>query len=242
MHIMNILYRWKSLYLIVFTMSWLNTHYAQTPAPTIVGEMKNVMWKGQLMGTINLDTLQPKQHLYGLGPIEYLSGEIMIFDGITYTSKVLNTNNMEIQTKEDIKAPFFAYAHISAWTEVLLDSTVNDAESLETFLNQQYKDKDYPYFFKLEGHYQNAKIHIVNLPHGTKVTRPQEAHQGQVNYFLPEGNGALLGFFSRKHQSIFTHHDTYIHMHLLTEDKKQMGHLEQIHFYPNQMKLFISKP
>jgi acetolactate decarboxylase len=35
--------------------------------------MKNVMWKGQLQGVINLDTIQNKNHLYGFGPQEYLN-------------------------------------------------------------------------------------------------------------------------------------------------------------------------
>lgn len=37
----------------------------------IVGEMKNVRWKGQLYGNITLDTIGNKTNLYGLGPVEY---------------------------------------------------------------------------------------------------------------------------------------------------------------------------
>jgi acetolactate decarboxylase len=43
----------------------------------VAGAMKNVMWKGQLFGTIDLDTIFNKQHLYGLGPVEYLTGELL---------------------------------------------------------------------------------------------------------------------------------------------------------------------
>lgn len=35
----------------------------------IVGQMKNVMRKGQLHANINLDTIADKSHLYGLGPL-----------------------------------------------------------------------------------------------------------------------------------------------------------------------------
>ena len=55
---------------------------------TIVGQMKNVMWKGELSGTIQLDTLSNKKGLYGFGPMEYLRGELLILDGITYKSGV----------------------------------------------------------------------------------------------------------------------------------------------------------
>ena len=41
----------------------------------IIGQMKDVMWKGQLYGNISLDTIANKANLYGLGPVEYLAGE-----------------------------------------------------------------------------------------------------------------------------------------------------------------------
>jgi acetolactate decarboxylase len=44
----------------------------------VSGAMSNIMKKGQLQGTILLDTIQNKQHLYGLGPKEYLTGELLI--------------------------------------------------------------------------------------------------------------------------------------------------------------------
>lgn len=40
----------------------------------VVGAMRNVMWKGELQGTIALDTIENKEHLYGLGPVEFLAG------------------------------------------------------------------------------------------------------------------------------------------------------------------------
>lgn len=56
----------------------------------IVGEMKNVMKKGQLYGNINLDTIADKTYLYGLGPVEYLAGEVVIVNGKAYKSTVVS--------------------------------------------------------------------------------------------------------------------------------------------------------
>ena len=44
----------------------------------LVGEMKNIMWKGQLQGNIYLDSIANKNLLNGLGPLDSLSGEILI--------------------------------------------------------------------------------------------------------------------------------------------------------------------
>jgi len=63
----------------------------------VVGAMKEVMWKGKLSGTIDLDTLSNKQHLFGLGPVEYLAGEILIIDGKAYRSTVLTDSTMKVE-------------------------------------------------------------------------------------------------------------------------------------------------
>ena len=44
----------------------------------VVGEMRDVMWKGDLKGKISTDSLNSKD-TYGLGPIENLQGEILLF-------------------------------------------------------------------------------------------------------------------------------------------------------------------
>lgn len=229
----------KMLFTLSLSLGVLSSIFAQSSTPKIVGEMRNVMWKGELAGVIKLDTLT-KKNLYGLGPIDYLKGEIMVLDGVAYSSAVIDSNRMLVQAKEDLNAPFFAYSTVSKWSEVEVPVFVKDLPSLEEFLNQYISALDVPFFFKLEGVFENAEIHIVNLPTGSKVRSPQDAHQGQVNYNLAGGSATLLGFFSRKHKAIFTHHDTFLHIHLITSDRNKMGHLEHIDFSPNQMKLLVA--
>ena len=101
----------------------------------IVGQMKNVMWKGQLFGTINLDTITNKTNLYGLGPVEYLAGEILIIDGKSYKSTVTSDSTMKVEETYDIKAPFFGYANILEWTEQTLPDSIQTIQQLETYLD-----------------------------------------------------------------------------------------------------------
>lgn len=207
--------------------------------PTIVGAMKNVMKKGELFGTIHLDTLSPKKHLYGMGPLAFLKGEILIFDGITYSSKVVSKSKMSIAEDDDIQAPFFAYATIEQWQEVALPDSVRTIETLAGFLDQYTAGTDAPFMFRLEGTISNAIIHIVNLPDGATVASPEQAHEGKTNYALKKTEVDILGFFSRNHQSIFTHHDTFLHLHLISKDRKKMGHLDELNFKQGTMKLYL---
>lgn len=84
--------------LTILTLTSCTTKAQQTTHEVkIVSEMKNVMWKGQLYGNIHLDTIANKTNLYGLGPVEYLAGEILIIDGNSYKSTVTSDSTMKVE-------------------------------------------------------------------------------------------------------------------------------------------------
>ena len=96
----------------------------------VIGAMRNVMWKGELHGTIALDTIQNKEHLYGLGPVEYLAGELLIIDGKSYKSTVVADTEMRVEETFDAKAPFFVYANVPNWKEQHLPDSVRTISHL----------------------------------------------------------------------------------------------------------------
>ncbi len=226
--------------ILIFTsISYFSIAQQATNAVNIVGQMRDVMWKGQLQGKINLDTITNKTNLYGLGPLEYLRGEILIIDGKSYKSTVISETEMKVEETYEINAPFFGYANISKWSEQTLPDSIQTIKQLEEYLDKVTKSSPRPFMFKLSGTVEQAIIHIVNLPKGSEVSSPEEAHKGQVNYAIKNKESEILGFFSTEHQSIFTHHDTFIHMHLMTKDKQKMGHLDEVLFKKGTMKLYL---
>jgi acetolactate decarboxylase len=215
---------------------------AQSPQHTysdvlVAGAMKNVMWKGELAGIIDLDTIQDKKGLYGLGPLSDLTGELLINDGKSYVSKVLTDSTMSVEETFDLTAPFFVYGHVNEWEEMGLPDTIREIADLEQFIDEKTKDRKRPFVFKLSGQIAGGIIHVQNLPKGTKVSSPKEAHQGQVDYKLGKEEVDIVGFFSTTHQGIFTHHDSYLHMHLITKEESLMGHLDEVEF--TDMSLFL---
>lgn len=230
----------KMNYLIILLSLICFSLQAQTETGVkIVGAMKDVMWKGQLSGNINLDTISNKRHLYGLGPVEYLSGELMILDGIAYKSTILTPTSMKVEETYQTKAPFFGYANIEKWNEQSVPDSIQTTSQLESYLDKITKFSKRPFMFKLSGIVEMAQIHVVNLPEGSKVRSPDDAHLGQINFELENQSVDILGFFSTEHKTIFTHHDTYLHMHLLTKDKSKMGHLEKFIFKKGTIKLSL---
>ncbi|WP_435412578.1 acetolactate decarboxylase [Psychroserpens mesophilus] len=194
----------------------------------IVGAMKHVMWKGELGSSIQLDTLSNKNGLYGLGPESFLKGELLINDGKSYVSKVTSDSTMHVEQTFHASAPFFVYANVYEWEHLKLNPDIKSIKDLESYIDEKTKQYKRPFAFKLTGTVSKANIHIQNLPEGTQVSSPDEAHQGQVNYNLKNEVVNIIGFFSTEHKGVFTHHDSFLHMHLITKNADKMGHLDDM--------------
>lgn len=215
------------------------TKAAGNSSVKIVGAMMNVMHKGELFGTISLDTIAGKNHLYGLGPVENLVGEILIVDGKSYKSTVVSATEMKVEETYSMKAPFFVYGNVAHWKEISLPDSVQTIPQLESYLGIANKHIQQPFAFKVSAAVNNAGIHIVNLPKGIEVHSPEEAHKNQQTYNLKGKQVEMIGFYSTGHQGVFTHHDTYVHIHLITADKKQMGHLDELKIAKGTAKLYL---
>lgn len=209
------------------------------PDIIVVGAMKNVMWKGELGSRIDLDTISDKNGLYGLGPTSYLTGELIINNGKSYVSKVTSDSTMTVTKSSKYSAPFFVYGNVTEWNDVALPSDIKTISDLEEFIDKKTTEFKRPFSFKLIGKISSAIIHVQHLPEGTIVSSPEEAHQGQTNYQIQNEDAEIIGFFSTKHKGIFTHHDSFLHMHLITKDESKMGHLDKLEI--GEMKLYLPK-
>jgi acetolactate decarboxylase len=202
----------------------------------VTGAMRNVMWKGELAGLISTDTLN-KEGVYGIGPIENLTGEILIINGKTFTSRVQGTS-IVVDSNVKVAAPFFVHTEVKEWKEIKLPEQVNSIKELEAFLVEFAGKKTQPFVFRLQGVIHWSQIHVVNLPKGSIVKSPEDAHLGRESFYISDMNSTIIGFFSRSHQGVFTHHDSFLHMHLLTGDGSMMGHVDELKF-SSSVKLFI---
>lgn len=199
------------------------------PAEVFVsGAMRNVMQKGELKGSIYLDTISTKTGLFGLGPIEYLAGEILIMDGRPFLSKVDEKGNIHVEASYQVAAPFLVYTHVSEWEAYELPAEVRTLAELEAYIGRLTADRKQPFAFRLSGRLSSIDFHIQNLPPGGKITAPEDAHRSQVKFHRKHVSGDLIGFFSNAHHGVFTHHGTDIHIHFINEARTEMGHVDDL--------------
>ncbi len=220
-------YLFASIILATCLMSCMQ-NTTQNSKVMVAGAIKNVMHKGDLSSHAQLDTL-PKEGLYALGPNNELQGELFVANGTVYVSKTTtDSTQMEVTTNPKASAPFLVYANITDWETSALPIEVKTLAELEFYLNAKYEQIKEPFPFQLKGTIDSATVHVQNLAPGSIVKSRADAHKGQVKYPLKKQEVTLLGFYSRAHQGIFTHRNSYMHIHLLTEDHTAMGHLDEV--------------
>lgn len=215
--------------------------WAQNEPVHATGAMRNTMFNGQLAGLIDLDRLAVPG-TFGIGPLEYLRGEVLVLDGNVYISTVDGSGSMLVIKDEAVKAPFFVHQKVKQWTEVQLPDSVVDLDGLDSFLTARYADPNAPFAFRLSGPFEHVEVHIVDVPLGTRITGPEDAHRDNKNFQLTDATGEAVGFFSTAHKAVFTHHDTNIHVHAITAERDWMGHVEALSFVARRMSLQVALP
>ena len=224
--------------LIIFFYSCDNS--SQTSSIKIVGQMRDVMWKGDLKAKIATDSLS-NDSAYGLGPIEFLKGEIVLFEGQTFVSKVIDSISHEVTKLPSVGAPFFVYTTNSELKGIDFSLENYALKEIEEHIDSVYKNYDQPLLIRIDGMFNKVKLHSVNLPDGQKVSSPDEAHQGLTQYDFNKINGSLIGFFSRHHKAVFTHHDTFLHAHFIANNRQILGHIDEIYFNSSRASIKVSK-
>jgi acetolactate decarboxylase len=195
--------------------------------------MRDVMQKGDFSAHIDLASLRDTPHLYALGPVEGLRGEITVFDGQPSVATV-QADKVVVERRWP-KACFLVYAQVAKWQTVPVPEGVRSLEQLELFVLEAATraglDVKGPFPFRVTGSPAIVKYHVVNKTDGRPHT--MELHeQAKVSFQVKARPVEFLGFYSDQHHGVFTHHGTNVHVHVRTTDDKASGHVDEITLAP----------
>ena len=194
-----------------------------------VGAM-NEMGNNNFQTQVWLDTLPDKSHLFGMGPYDRMKGEIMVYDGKPFYASAFEKGKAVVGQSWDIRSPFFVYANVSEWKAFELSGDISNVEDIQNkvaaIAQKNGYDTKEPFPFKIIGNFDDITTHIVT-PRSPDV-EGYRADIKQQLFTFNNSKGLLLGFYSEKHQGIFTSSKSYIHVHYLSDDQTFMGHLDKI--------------
>lgn len=202
------------------------------------GALKNIMHKGDLSAQADLQDFDNRPHLYALGAVENLTGEILILDGIPFISSGQD-QGVTIHNSFNHKATLLVYATVPDWKSFAIPDNVSTYEDLEKHLEQVAKDNgidtEEPFPFLISGVANSFDWHVINWKEGdTEHTHEKHIKSGP-NGTLTTQDVEILGFYSNSHHAIFTHHTTNMHLHIKTTDNKISGHVDGLTLGPGMI-------
>jgi len=195
------------------------------------GALKNIMHKGDLSAKADLANYKATEHLYAIGALENLKGEILILDSRSFISSV-DDQKLTINDSFDHKASLLVYASVDKWKSFDIPDNVSTYEDLEKHVEQIAKgngiNTDEPFPFLIKGMAKSFDWHVIDWKDGDT----EHSHEKHINSGLhgtkTEQTVDILGFYSNSHHAVFTHHTTNMHLHVKTTNNSISGHLDGI--------------
>lgn len=227
---------------IVFALIGCQNQTATTGTVHFRGAMKNVMQKGDISAQIDLDSLAGKPHLFALGAIEDLKGEIQVFDGESFISVVVDSA-VAIQQTFSERATLLVYSQVPQWQEIAVPAEVRTELQLQEFIAERISRDNIttkPFAFLLKGGIAKLSWHVIDWPEGDDVHTHEKHKQSGANGILENEFVDIVGFYSESHHGIFTHHSSNVHMHFKTRRGQLAGHVDRVDLKEG-MTLFLPK-
>lgn len=195
----------------------------------VAGEMRSIMQLNDLSATVDLDSLQPAG-LYALGVAEGLKGEIIILNGKGYITSLVS-GIPSTRSASKVRGAMVVFDHIPSWKITQHQDAIQNLNELEKFLEhhiqQTERQAGEPFAFLLTTSTSKVTYHVIDWVSGAShsaASHKQFALKGE----LSNQPVTILGFYSNRHQGVFTHHDSKIHLHVITENKDLVGHVDQL--------------
>lgn len=232
----------------------ISTAYAEKAGMVeFVGAQKDIFVSGKAAAVISLKEVAEQAHLYAIGPVAELEGEITIFNSKPYVSK-MHGEDYEVTHSFDCEAFFLVWTTQKEWQEIPIPETIQTYVDLQTFVKTQAAnigiDVTQPFPFLLSGSPKELKWHInVNRTNGQPITRElfSKSKQNYVNKSEPVD---ILGFYSENHTGIFISQaapaikpdagvKNSIHIHFVSQTTKATGHIDDLTLGSN---MFLKLP
>lgn len=196
-----------------------------------LGRQHELMMNPDVPLALDLRTLAGRRHLYGLGPLAGMRGEVTIADGRPALARVAAERAIAVEATFEAGVPFFVWAEVPSWQRQRVPPEVRSFEDLERLVPKAAAaaglDPDRPLPFLLLGSETAIEFHILNRAAGAGDGM-QEHRKLQETFEVEQVEATLVGFHSFQHRGVFTPRDSNIHVHFQTSDNTRSGHVQKL--------------
>src|SRR5438445_11675643 len=98
--------------------------------------MRRMFMAHDIGPNVELGRSKWEPHLYALGPLAGLKGEVTVSDGQVFVSKA-NGKKPVVTIEPHVKSVFMVYASVPSWRSVDIPESVRNEKDLATFVETQ---------------------------------------------------------------------------------------------------------
>jgi acetolactate decarboxylase len=213
----------------------------EVASPTVVvpdvrtwGTLREVMHEGRVGAKVALSDAIT-EHTFAVGALAGLTGEITAVDGNAYVARAERDRAVVAVSREPVGATLLVASIVPAWKDVVLHAAPTNSaldDAVESAARAAGVDVEKPFPFLVEGSV-DAAWHVLRHQPGEPAGGGHEAHlRNALTGKIAGGRATLVGFFSRHHQGVFTHMGQRTHIHVITDDRATMGHVDEVAVRP----------
>ena len=199
------------------------------------GNLDSIM-AGKYPAVFNMDSLADKNNIYALGTMDSMTGEIQIFNSRPYNSTIEN-DSVIVGSAGTQNAAQLVFAQVPDWKEISIPLSVVNQEALVGFLEYDEAmseiSSDEPLVFTIEGKAEEIEWHVLTGKTHDSTHKDQKHNISSISGILKDVDVEILGFYSREHEGVFTHHNLPLHLHFKTADGSIAGHLDNLELGPD---------
>ena len=203
------------------------------PPPRVLhlGALREMFASESAPGTAHVAPLLARPHAYALGPLAGLRGEILVWDGAAFVSRI-GGGAVRVTVDPAASGPMLVWSHVKEWRDVALPEEVKSLADLDPWLEKTARelklDEALPFAFLVLGATERATVHVMDLAEGAAVTH--EAHDA-AKHSIELGAAPIqaLGFFApaaADATGVWVHHASRLHVHLRTLLGHVVGHVD----------------
>jgi acetolactate decarboxylase len=168
----------------------------------------------------NTTMAEIKQHGdFGLGTFNFLDGEMVLLDGHVYQ---IRSDGKVYHVADDEKSPFACVTFFNPDTFDDLENSDN-SKGFYDLLNNLIPSENMLYAIRIDGTFSHVKTRVV--PRSENYRPLVEATKNQPVFDFHDVRGCLAGFYTPRFMESLN--APGYHMHFLSEDRQQGGHLIQ---------------
>ncbi|ANM31346.1 hypothetical protein ABI59_19845 [Acidobacteria bacterium Mor1] len=198
----------------------------------VFGSLRGMFHQDAVGPQVVLSEHLPDSRLFGVGALSGLRGEITIVGGRLHLAHADGESvRHAVVSRSDESAALLVMSAVERWVPVTIDAAI-PFEKLDAEIERLAREAGIEaaaFVVYAEGDLENLDWHVID---GAKLEGGGGSHEDHMRAAIRRKarrtRGKLVGFFSKKHQGVFTHRGANTHFHVVVDEPLTSGHVDGV--------------